>query len=106
METNFYYYKNYSKRTNDENAEAEIDIWEGTFSNFNLKTKETRNVNGTEIIFLDADGDFGSTPETMLGYSKATENGTITFRAVIATKNLSFFEADIIELLNGLVVKQ
>ena len=102
-ELHLYYFT--TKRTDIENCNLQIEIWENVFKNFNLISKEYREVNGTKIIFLDIEGRYGTTPETMIGYHKAVGNGTITFRCVIATQNISAFENDIIELLNGLVIE-
>ena len=103
VEANFYYYK--SIKTDIEHTDSQISIWNTTFNQLKINKKEYRNVNETNVVFLNFEGNFGSTPETMVGYYKAIQEGTITFNVVIATNNLPKFKDDIMELLNGLIIK-
>jgi len=103
FEVNLYiYYLNY---TDEEHIKREIETWENLFDNFKVNENEKRIVNGSEIYYLNVNGDFGTTPEHCFGYYKAFGNLTLTLRGVVASNKYQFFYNDAIELFNGLVIK-
>ncbi|MBN2893584.1 MAG: hypothetical protein JXL97_17055 [Bacteroidales bacterium] len=91
------------QKTDEEHLNSNIEIWKGLFDNFIVNQSETRDVNGTKVSFYEVEGDFGATPEISYGYLKALQTKTITFRVVVATSKHEYFQADVMELLNGLV---
>ncbi len=101
LQTNLYFYS--TIKSDEENVNDEIEIWEGIFKNIEIIANEKRKVNNTFVYFLEIDGDFGSTPERTIGYYKSMKNGTITFRCVIASDKYHYYIKDILELLNGFV---
>lgn len=101
LEVNFYV--NYWKKTDSEHYQANLNIWEGIYKNLKVNEYETREVNGTSIIYYEYEGDFGSSPQLTYGYLKTLEAKTITFRVVVAKSKHEYFKEDIMELLNGLV---
>ena len=88
-----------------EHSKDQIKIWQNIYDDFNLRTQEFRNVNETNVVFLYIEGEMASVKQIVVGYHKATAEKTIILRAVIASNKFSEFESDIMELLNGLVIK-
>lgn len=103
LEANLYTYS--LTYTDEVHINKEIETWENLFDNFKVNYNEKRTVNGSEIFYLNVNGDFGTTPEHTFGYYKAFGNLTLTFRCVVASSKYQYFYNDVIELFNGLVIR-